>query len=86
MFDSVFTQTTVSVGHRALACASFENWPADVGAAAVLDLVVGVEVCVGGAAVERDVLGAGAGDGLAGAAGGVAVEGATGVAVAVPAG
>jgi len=93
--ESRFTHTTVSPGHRALACASVENWPAAVGAAAaggrvvvaggVADGAAAVEGCLG-APVAGVVVGA-AVDGLAGAAagGGVAGDGAA-VVVEAPAG
>src|SRR5207244_13421234 len=81
-------------GHRALACASVETWPAAVGAAAggrvvvaggVADGAAAVEGCLG-APVAGVVVGA-AVDGLAGAAagGGVAGDGAA-VVVEAPAG
>jgi hypothetical protein len=92
------THTTVSAGHRALACASVENWPAAVGAAVVGDRVVAgggalvgaaaVEGCLAGAGVVGGVAGAVAVDGLAGAAagGGVAGDGAAVVVKEAPGG
>src|ERR1700719_1293547 len=82
------THTTVSPGHRALACASVENLPAAAGPMVVGARVVAggatsvgaaaLEGCLAGAGVVGGVAGAVAVDGFAGAAaaGGVAVDGA----------